>query len=210
MLTIKVIKERGPERHYGAVKRGVDVYKVMKFLEQEDRENLYALHLDAENAVIGRELISCGTLTQSVIHAREVFKGAILNNSASIILVHNHPSGNTQPSNEDITTRRLKEAGKLLGIVVLDHIIIGGGQYFSFLESGTLKEVETPRRGVKRKYNKLEQLIAMFRTVYVHGSRSQRASVCSGISTAYNELECSLSGKTQKNITRRAKQGRML
>ncbi len=152
MLTIKVIKERGPKCHYGKVQHGKDVYRTMKFLEQEDRENFYALHLDATNDVIGKELISCGTLTEASIHVREVFKGAILNNSARIILIHNHPSGSTQPSRQDVEiTRRLHEAGELLGIEVLDHIIIGDGQYFSFLAKGLLKKTKKIKERVNSK-----------------------------------------------------------
>lgn len=86
------------------------------------------MQVNAKNRIIGKELISLGTLTDILIHPREAFKGAILNNSVSIICVHNHPSGNTIPSLEDIEiTNRLVNAGELLGISVLDHVIIGEG-----------------------------------------------------------------------------------
>lgn len=109
-----------------------DAYKVMQFLEKADREMLYALHLNAKNRIIAMELVSMGCLTNSVIHPREVFKGAILNNSVSVILVHNHPSGVVEPSQEDLTrTEELIQAGKILGIPVIDHIVIGDGKYES-------------------------------------------------------------------------------
>lgn len=102
-----------------------DVYKVMKFIAKEDREYFYVLHLNANNRIIGKELVSVGTLTNNLVHPREVFKAAILNNSVSIICVHNHPSGDATPSPEDIAiTDKLVQAGRLLGIPVLDHVII--------------------------------------------------------------------------------------
>lgn len=120
VMVIGETKEKKP------IAYGYDVYERMKFITKEDRECFYVLHLNAKNEIIGKELVSMGTLTNSLIHPREVFKAAILNNSASIICVHNHPSGDPTPSREDILiTNRLVEAGALLGISVLDHVIIG-------------------------------------------------------------------------------------
>src|SRR5467141_1241313 len=101
------------------------------YLADVDREYFVVLMLDQKHKVIGINTISVGSLTASIVHPREVFKVAILANCASIIIGHNHPSGNCQPSREDrALTQRLVEAGKLLGISVLDHIIIGGeGKY---------------------------------------------------------------------------------
>lgn len=80
-----------------------------------------------------------GTQNQSIVHPREVFNPAIKESASAVILVHNHPTGDPAPSTEDIAiTRRLKEAGELLGIKVLDHIIIGDGEYLSFVERGLL------------------------------------------------------------------------
>jgi len=91
--------------------------------------------LNTANKIIKNELISIGNLNSSVVHAREVFKVAIENNSANIILLHNHPSGNPEPSREDISlTKKLVEAGKLLEIQVFDHIIIAGNNYTSLVE----------------------------------------------------------------------------
>ena len=91
--------------------------------------------LNSANKIIKYEVISIGNLNSSVVHPREIFKAAIENNSASVILVHNHPSGNTEPSNEDIKiTRKLVEAGKIMDIPIFDHIIIAGNTYTSFVE----------------------------------------------------------------------------
>src|SRR5215831_10592300 len=110
------------------------------YLADVDREHFVILLLDQKNQVIGIHTVSIGSLTASVVHPRETFKVAILANAASIICGHNHPSGDCQPSREDrALTTRLVEAGKLLGINVLDHIIIGGqGQYFSFGDENLL------------------------------------------------------------------------
>lgn len=98
-------------------------------------EEFWIICLDTKNQVIGLHMVSRGDLNSSVVHPRETFVRAILNNAASIILCHNHPSGNPTPSQADIDiTRRLAEAGELLGIAVLDHIIIGDGNYVSLKE----------------------------------------------------------------------------
>jgi DNA repair protein RadC len=125
MVTLKVKRVGKPEIGK-VVSDHQAVYNNMRFLAKEDRENFFILHLDAKNCIIAKELIFIGTLTESLIHPREVFKGAILNNAASIIAVHNHPSGNIQPSGPDIRiTRLLKDAGDLIGIKLRDHVIIG-------------------------------------------------------------------------------------
>ena len=96
--------------------------------------------LDTKNKVTGLFKVSQGSLNSSIVHPREVFKRALMQNSNSIILAHNHPSGDVTPSGEDISiTRRLQEAGDILGIKVLDHLIIGaGGRYKSFKEDGII------------------------------------------------------------------------
>src|SRR5262249_44777559 len=112
------------------------------YLADVDREHFVVLMLDQKNKVIGIHTVSIGSLTASVVHPREVFKPAILSNAANILLAHNHPSGQPQPSQEDrVLTVRLVAAGKLLGISVLDHVIIGDGTsaYFSFADEGLLE-----------------------------------------------------------------------
>jgi DNA repair protein RadC len=110
------------------------------FLADVDREYFVIILLNRKNRVIGVNTVSVGSLTASIVHPREVFKGAILSNAASIICGHNHPSTDCQPSKEDrAITARLVEAGKLLGISILDHVVIGGeGRYFSFADENLL------------------------------------------------------------------------
>lgn len=99
-----------------------------------DKEHFVILLLDTKNKINGIHTVSIGSLNASIVHPREVFKIAILKNSASIIIGHNHPSGDPTPSNEDINiTNRLVEAGNILGIKVLDHIVVGD-YYLSFKE----------------------------------------------------------------------------
>lgn len=102
-------------------------------------EQFLLLLLDGKNRISRKVAISHGSLNQSIVHPREVFAPAVRESAAAVIFVHNHPSGDPTPSQEDREiTRRLKDAGELLGIRVLDHLIIGDGSYFSFTESGLL------------------------------------------------------------------------
>jgi len=103
------------------------------------KEHFVCLFLNTKNHVIAQETMSIGSLNASIVHPREVFRAAIKRSSASIICVHNHPSGDPTPSPEDIQiTRRLIESGELLGIEVLDHIIIGDQQFVSLKEQGLI------------------------------------------------------------------------
>ena len=104
-----------------------------------DREHFVVVSLTTKNRVIAVEKASVGSLNSSIVHPREIFKNAIKLSAAAVILAHNHPSGDPAPSREDLeVTKRLVEAGKLLGIEVLDHIIIGVDDYTSFKEQGLL------------------------------------------------------------------------
>lgn len=106
-----------------------------KKIGNKQQEHFVVLFLDTKHHLIKEETIFIGSLNNSVIHAREIFKAAIANSSAKIMLVHNHPSKVCIPSEQDIkVTARLLEAGKLVGIEILDHIIVGGNSYFSFKE----------------------------------------------------------------------------
>ncbi len=118
-----------------------DVYAFMypKYREQK-KEKFITLYLDTKNQILKEETISIGSLNASVVHPREVFKGALELSSASIIMIHNHPSGDPSPSREDIMiTEKLVDGGKLLGIDVLDHIIIGDGRYTSLKDEGFIR-----------------------------------------------------------------------
>ncbi len=103
------------------------------------REEFRVCFLNTKNEVTGQEVISIGSLNASIVHPREVFSQAVKRSAAAIILVHNHPSGNPEPSREDIEiTNRLSESGLLLGIKVLDHVIIGGGKWYSLKAHGDM------------------------------------------------------------------------
>ena len=120
-----------------SIKSGKDVFEyATQRLAGNDKEYFMILHLNSKNRVIKDELVSIGTLNASLIHPREVFKSAIKESANSIILVHNHPSGDPAPSVEDEeVTERLFDAGDLLDIKVLDHVIIGSNDHYSFREN---------------------------------------------------------------------------
>jgi DNA repair protein RadC len=104
-----------------------------------DREHFRVILLNTKNRVLGVETVSIGSLNSSLVHPREVFKSAVQRSAAGVILVHNHPSGDPTPSSEDIEiTRRLSDAGRVIGIEVLDHIIIGDHLFVSFKEKGLI------------------------------------------------------------------------
>lgn len=104
-----------------------------------DREHFLVLYLDRKGGLIVKEDVSVGGLHSSIVHPREVFKTAVKRSAASIILAHNHPSGDPAPSREDIDiTRRLIEAGQIIGIDVIDHVVIGDNRYCSFKEKGLI------------------------------------------------------------------------
>ncbi len=106
-------------------------------LGKEKKEYFIGLYLDARGGLIHKEIISMGTLTQSLVHPRECFYPAIKYSAVSIIVLHNHPSGDPSPSTEDIrTTERLKDAGTLLGIPLLDHVVVAKDGFYSFKEKG--------------------------------------------------------------------------
>lgn len=118
-----------------------DAAKVIKeFLGETDREHAILACLNVKNQINNISIVSIGSLNSTVIHPREIFKVAILSNSASIILAHNHPSGDTTPSSADkAMTERLKKAGDILGIELIDNIILGyGDTYLSFRKEGLL------------------------------------------------------------------------
>jgi DNA repair protein RadC len=122
------------------VQSSKDVFEYMKGrVPDEKKEHLTVLFLDAKNRVMKHEIVSVGTLTASLIHPREIFKAAIRESAHAIILVHNHPSGDVQPSNADKqVTTILRQAGALLQMEVLDHVITGTEEWFSFRDHSML------------------------------------------------------------------------
>ncbi len=128
------------ERERAAIRTPRDVaLLLMDEMRSLDREEFRVLLLDAKNRVIDVVRVSVGTLTASLVHPREGLKAAIVRSAAAIVLVHNHPTGVPTPSEEDVAvTKRFVDAGKLVGIEVLDHVIIGDGRFESLRESGYL------------------------------------------------------------------------
>lgn len=140
IISIKMVKEGSILYSNRKIASPSDAADLLRpFLQDSDREMLIVCCLDTKNEPTFINVASIGTLNSSLVHPREVFKAAILGNAASIIIAHNHPSGDTTPSSEDINiTTRLKEAGKIIGIDVLDHIVIGFNNYISLKEKGIL------------------------------------------------------------------------
>jgi len=140
--TLKLVKENSTLYEVPVIKSPTEVYEAAKqllALHEEPEEHFCILCLNTKNKIVGVHTISIGSLNASIVHPREVFKAAMLNNAASIICIHNHPSGDPGPSRDDIeTTHRLVNAGNILGIDVLDHIIIGDGRYISLKEQGMM------------------------------------------------------------------------
>ena len=116
---------------------------VMEEMRYFSKEYFKVLLLNIKNQVISLEDISIGSLNASIVHPREIFNAPVRKSAASVVLIHNHPSGDPAPSREDIqVTKRLWEAGKLLGINVLDHVIIGDGKFLSFQQEGLLEKTD--------------------------------------------------------------------
>ncbi len=123
-----------------SVKRPSDVYDLLKASFQDlDREHFKVVHLNTKNQVLKIETTAIGILSSSPVHPREVFKEAVKMSSAGLILAHNHPSGDPTPSQDDLLlTKQLYEAGEILGIRIIDHLILGDNRYLSLKERGQL------------------------------------------------------------------------
>jgi DNA repair protein RadC len=116
-----------------------DVFQELKDIRDLKKEHFVVFYLNSRNQEIKREIISVGTLNASLVHPREVFEPAVKNLAAQVILAHNHPSGDLEPSEDDLAiNKRLVEAGKILGIEVVDHVIVIKNEYLSFKERGLL------------------------------------------------------------------------
>ena len=142
VYTVKLVRDGSMSYATAQIRSSKDIVPIMRdYLADTDREHFVVIMLDQKIKVIGINTVSTGSLTASIVHPREVWKPVILSNAAAVILCHNHPSGSAGPSQEDrALTTRLVAGGKLLGINVLDHLIIGDGtgEYFSFADEGLL------------------------------------------------------------------------
>jgi len=134
----QMVREDGPEVDPFKDAGDVATYLIRQGYADRDREAFVVLLLDVKHRVIAEEVVTIGILDGALIHPREVFKAAVAGSAAAIILAHNHPSGDPKPSGQDQeVTNRLREAGKILGIPVVDHVIVGStGAHFSFREGG--------------------------------------------------------------------------
>ena len=133
IVSIKMVKESSFLYQTRQILSPKDAYEMIKEqLEGLDREQFIIACLNTKNEPTNITVVSVGSLIKAIVHPREIFKTAILSNAASIMAFHNHPSGETTPSQQDIQlTNRLYEAGELLGIKLLDHLIIGDGTFTS-------------------------------------------------------------------------------
>ncbi len=143
MVSLRMVKERSALYEGRNISSPQDAIRLVndfiEGIEFLDKEVFVGIYLNTKNEPTAFEKISTGSLNATIVHPREVFKTAILTNSNSMIFLHNHPSGDPTPSLEDKNiTERLKEAGELLGIRVLDHIVIGNGKHYSFKEEGLI------------------------------------------------------------------------
>lgn len=139
LLGLRIVKEKSGRYDIDRKITGpTDIHRVaVEVLELDTytEEVFSIITLDTKNKITGTFIVSQGTINASLVHPREVFKRALMQNASAIILLHNHPSGDPHPSKEDVNiTRRLAEAGKLIGVEVLDHVIIGDNNYVSFKE----------------------------------------------------------------------------
>jgi DNA repair protein RadC len=134
----QVVREDGPEVDPFKDAGDVATYLIRQGYADRDREAFVVLLLDVKHRVIAEEVVTIGILDGALIHPREVFKAAVAGGAAAIILAHNHPSGDPAPSGQDQeVTNRLRKAGEILGIPVVDHVIVGSsGAHFSFREGG--------------------------------------------------------------------------
>lgn len=143
-----------PARREARIQGPADVFhRLGPALRDRRQEEFWAVYLDTQNAVLSERCVTVGLLNSSLVHPREVFAPAIAHAAASVVLAHNHPSGDPDPSPEDLeVTWQLVESGRLLGIPVRDHIVIGDGRYVSLLERGLVPAVgpETSVRGGAR------------------------------------------------------------
>jgi len=124
------------------IKKAEDVLSLVPEIRDKKQEYFICITLDGASRLINRRTITIGTLNASLVHPREVFADAIVDRAAGVIFVHNHPSGNTEPSQEDIEiTHRLTESGKILGIEIIDHIIVTKTSFSSFKDNGLLNKI---------------------------------------------------------------------
>ena len=136
---LQMVHEKAHEYNINKVTSASDVYSLLHEYSLKEKEHFILVTLDGASKVIEKRVIHIGTLNQSLVHPREVFRPAILDNAAGVIISHNHPSGTLEASRADIQiTQRLKEVAKLVGIQLLDHVILSKEGFYSFSDEGLL------------------------------------------------------------------------
>lgn len=142
LLKLKVVREKSEEYDFNPVKTPEDVVEIInKVFDMKNlaEEIVVLITLDTKHNITGIFEVSHGSVDESIVHPREIYKRAVMHNASSIIIVHNHPSGNPEPSDIDIQiTKNLARAGEIIGIKLLEHIIIGENQYVSMAEKRLL------------------------------------------------------------------------
>ena len=144
LCSVKLVKEKTVKYDAESLKilspeSVVGALNIILDLQNDAVKKVGIIALNTKNKVVGVHIISVGSLNASIVHPREIYKSAILNNSSTIIMFHNHPSGDPTPSQEDIgITKRIFEAGKILGIELLDHLIIGEDKFVSLKQKNII------------------------------------------------------------------------
>ena len=139
MRIFKTMLVREGDNNKEKIENSKDVYAAMADMLDEPQELMKVLCMNTRNELIGVTEVSRGTVNASLVHPREIFRTAILSNATSIIMVHNHPSGDPKPSPEDKhVTKKIMQASEIMGIELLDHVIVGDG-FYSFKEEGELE-----------------------------------------------------------------------
>lgn len=139
-VSLKLVRERANSYDPVFIRNPGDVFEFLKdTLGISDKERAVSILLDNKNKVIGVDEVSIGTINSTIFHPREIFKAVLLSNAVNFIICHNHPSGNPEPSPEDIqVSERIKKAAEVMGISLLDHIIIGNVSFVSLKDKGYL------------------------------------------------------------------------
>ncbi len=134
-----MVEEKAKDSNVSKITNAQNVFEVFEEYSKKDKEHFLLLTLDGASKIINQYVIHIGTMNQSLVHPREVFRPAILDNAAGVIIVHNHPSGTLEASRADIQiTKRLKEVSKIIGIDLLDHVILAKGGFYSLSDNGLL------------------------------------------------------------------------
>ena len=140
-IELRLLREKTVP-YSGPINSAANVYEMFSRLSNNVQEEIYAIYLDAKNRVVGYYQVAKGSINHAHIKAADVLRPALLTNATSCILVHNHPSGDPEPSREDrLITDVIKKAAELFGITLLDHIVIGDGRFKSLAEEGYFKRL---------------------------------------------------------------------